>query len=106
MKLDHIRTMLAARSSGWAFPIAIKRDAMTAISELGVDQAAQAIRAGELTAEALAEALPGGLPPGRGAGAGLAGGRASQLNAFIGLGPGRVRAAAVRADEQRRRGER
>src|SRR5215475_1061335 len=66
---------------------------MVEISELGVAQAAQAIRDGELTAEDLAEAL-------------LARCAASKLNAFISLEPGRVRAAAVRADEQRRRGER
>src|SRR5262245_42345521 len=87
-----MRTMLATRSRG-GLPPRNEEDQMVEISELGVGQAAQAIRDGELTAEDLAEEL-------------LARCAASKLNAFISLEPGRVRAAAVRADEQRRRGER
>lgn len=67
---------------------------MTAISDLGVREAAQAIRAGELTAEALAEALLARCAS------------ASSLNLFITLEPETVRAAARRADQRRRRGER
>jgi indoleacetamide hydrolase len=67
---------------------------MEAFSELGVREAAQAIRAGELTAEALAEALLARCSA------------AAQLNAFISLEPDRVRAAARRADQQRQRGDR
>jgi mandelamide amidase len=71
-----------------------KRDLMEALCELGVREAAQAIRAGELTAEALVEALLARCAA------------ASPLNAFISLEPDRARAAARRADEHRRRGDR
>jgi indoleacetamide hydrolase len=67
---------------------------MTAISDLGVSEAAQAIRAGDLTAEALAEALLARCAS------------ASSLNLFITLEPESVRAAARRADQHRQRGER
>ncbi len=67
---------------------------MAAISELGVREAAEAIRTGELTAEALAEALLARCAS------------ASSLNAFISLEPDSVRAAARRADQHRRRGGR
>ena len=63
-------------------------------SELGVAQAAAAIRAGDLTAQALAEALLARCAA------------AASLNAFISLEPDRVRAAALRADQQRARGDR
>jgi len=62
--------------------------------ELGVAQAATAIRAGDLTAQALAEALLERCAT------------AASLNAFISLEPDRVRAAALRADQQRARGDR
>ena len=67
---------------------------MAAISELGVREAAEAIRTGELMAEALAEALLARCAS------------ASSLNAFISLEPDSVRAAARRADQHRRRGGR
>jgi Asp-tRNA(Asn)/Glu-tRNA(Gln) amidotransferase A subunit family amidase len=67
---------------------------MAVLSELGVREASAAIRTGELTAEALAEALLARCAS------------ASSLNAFISLEPDRVRAAARRADERRRRGDR
>jgi indoleacetamide hydrolase len=67
---------------------------MAAVAELGVGDAAEAIRNGDLTAEALAEALLTRCAA------------ASTLNAFISLDPDRVRAAARRADQQRLRGER
>jgi Asp-tRNA(Asn)/Glu-tRNA(Gln) amidotransferase A subunit family amidase len=84
--------MLATQSVGCAFFAHKTRDPMAVIFELGVSAAAQAMRAGEITAEALADAL-------------LARCAASQINAFISLEPERVRAAARAADEQRRRGE-
>ena len=67
---------------------------MIALAELGVGDAAAAIRAGEITAEALAEALLARCAA------------AASLNAFISLDPDTVRAAARRADTQRQRGER
>ena len=67
---------------------------MEAFHELGVRKAAQAIRTGDLTAEALVEALL------------VRCAAASQLNAFISLEPDRVRVAARRADQQRERGDR
>jgi Asp-tRNA(Asn)/Glu-tRNA(Gln) amidotransferase A subunit family amidase len=67
---------------------------MVAIAELGVRDAAEMLRAGDLTAEALAEALLARCAA------------ASPLNAFISLVPDRVRAAARQADEHRQRGER
>ena len=67
---------------------------MVALAELGVGDAAAAIRAGEITAEALAEALLARCAA------------AASLNAFISLDPDTVRAAARRADTQRQRGER
>ena len=66
---------------------------MVAVSELGVREAAETLRAGDLTAEALAEALLARCAA------------ASMLNAFISLEPDRVRAAARRADQRRQRGE-
>ena len=66
---------------------------MVAVSELGVREAAETLRAGDLTAEALAEALLARCAA------------ASMLNAFISLEPDRVRAAARRADQHRQRGE-
>src|SRR5437899_674250 len=66
---------------------------MAALFELGVREAAQAIRTGAQTAEALADAL-------------LARCAASPLNAFISLEPDRLRAAARGADQCRQRGER
>jgi mandelamide amidase len=65
---------------------------MAALYELSVRELAQAIRAGDLTSEALADALLARCAA------------ASSLNAFIALEPERVRAAARRADEHRRRG--
>jgi indoleacetamide hydrolase len=67
---------------------------MVAVSELGVGEAAAALRAGDLTAEALAEALL------------VRCAAQSQLNAFISLEPDKVRATARRADQRRQRGER
>jgi len=67
---------------------------MAALAELGVRDAAAAIHAGEITAEALAEALL------------VRCAAAASLNAFISLDPDAVRAAARRADSQRQRGER
>jgi indoleacetamide hydrolase len=67
---------------------------MVAVFELGVGEAAAALRAGDLTAEALAEALLARCAA------------ASPLNAFISLEPDKVRAAARRADQRRQRGER
>jgi indoleacetamide hydrolase len=64
-----------------------------AVSELGVGEAAEALRAGDLTAEALAEALLARCAA------------QSRLNAFISLEPDKVRAAARRADQRRQRGE-
>src|SRR5438132_14012687 len=66
---------------------------MAALFELGVREAAQAIRTGAQTAEALAEVL-------------LARCAASPLNAFISLEADRLRAAARAADQRRQRGER
>src|SRR6266404_427027 len=66
---------------------------MVALFELGARRAADAVRNGEQTAEALAEAL-------------LARCAASPLNAFISLAADRLRAAARAADQRRRRGER
>src|SRR5262245_23778957 len=67
---------------------------MAALTELGVGEAATALRTGAATAEALAEALLARCAS------------AASLNAFISLEGDRVRAAARRADEQRRRGDR
>jgi mandelamide amidase len=67
---------------------------MAALAELGVRDAAAAIRAGEITAEALAETLLARCAA------------AAALNAFITLDPDAVRAAARQADIQRQRGER
>jgi len=66
---------------------------MAALTELGVGEAATALRTGAATAEALAEALLARCAS------------ASSLHAFISLEPDKVRAAARRADECRRRGE-
>src|SRR6476620_3257386 len=66
---------------------------MAALFELGVRGAANALRNGELTAEALAEAL-------------VARCAASPLNTFISLEADHLRAAARSADQRRRRGER
>lgn len=67
---------------------------MAALHELGVGEAAAAIRAGKITAEELADAL-------------LSRAAAStRLNAFITLDPDRVRVAAREADRQRRSGAR
>src|SRR5262249_32105245 len=66
---------------------------MVALFELGARRAADALRNGEQTAEALAEAL-------------LARCAASPLNAFITLEAERLRAAARAADQRRQRGER
>src|SRR3989442_3253787 len=66
---------------------------MVALFELGARRAADAVRNGEQTAEALAEAL-------------LARCAASPLNAFISLEADRLRAAARAADQRRQRGER
>src|SRR5262245_24140771 len=66
---------------------------MVALFELGARRAADALRNGEHTAEALAEAL-------------LARCAASPLNAFITLEAERLRAAARAADQRRQRGER
>ena len=66
---------------------------MAALFELGARRAADAVRNGEHTAEALAEAL-------------LARCAASPLNAFITLEAERLRAAARAADQRRQRGER
>src|SRR5262245_10574434 len=65
---------------------------MAALFELGARRAADALRNGEQTAEALAEAL-------------LARCAASPLNAFITLEAEHLRAAARAADQRRRRGE-
>jgi indoleacetamide hydrolase len=70
-----------------------KGNPMTALFELGVREAAEAIRTGAQTAEALAEALLARCAA------------ASPLNAFISLEPDRLRAAARGADQRRRRGE-
>ena len=67
---------------------------MALISELGVREAADAIRTGGLTAETLADTLLARCAA------------AASLNAFITLAPDDVRAAARRADEHRRRGGR
>src|SRR5262249_5852440 len=66
---------------------------MVALFELGARRAADAVRNGEQTAEALVEAL-------------LARCTASPLNAFISLEADRLRAAARAADQRRQRGER
>jgi Asp-tRNA(Asn)/Glu-tRNA(Gln) amidotransferase A subunit family amidase len=67
---------------------------MVAPEELGVREAAEAIRSGALSAEALAEALLARCAA------------AAPLNAFISLEPDRVRAEARRAEQQRQRGDR
>jgi len=67
---------------------------MVAPEDLGVSEAAAAIRNGALRAEALAEALLRRCAA------------AAPLNAFISLEPDRVRLAARRADQQRQRGDR
>src|SRR5215510_7946886 len=72
---------------------ATEGELMVALFELGARRAAEAIRNGERTAEALAEAL-------------LARCAASPLNAFITLEAERLRAAARAADQWRQRGER
>jgi indoleacetamide hydrolase len=65
---------------------------MPALHDLGVGEAAKAIRAGEITAEKLADAL-------------LARAAATKdLGAFITLDPARVREAAQKADQQRAAG--
>ena len=65
---------------------------MAALHDLGVGEAAKAIRAGEITAEKLADAL-------------LARAAANKdLGAFITLDPARVREAARKADHQRAAG--
>ena len=62
---------------------------VTELSELGVAEVAEALRAGDVTAERLADAL-------------LARAAANaHLNAFITLDPGQVRAAARAADQRR-----
>jgi indoleacetamide hydrolase len=66
---------------------------MVALFELSAKRAADAVRNGEQTAEALAEAL-------------LARCAASPLNTFISLEADRLRAAARAADQRRQRGER
>jgi mandelamide amidase len=65
---------------------------MAALLELGVTEAAEALRTGALTAEALTEALLASCVT------------AAPLNAFISLEPDNVRADARRADQQRQRG--
>src|SRR5262245_7718294 len=67
---------------------------MVALFELGARRAADAVRNGEQTAEALAEALLARCAA------------ASPLNAFISLEADRLRAAARAADQRRQRGER
>jgi indoleacetamide hydrolase len=67
---------------------------MAAPFELGVAEAAAAIRTGDLSAEALADALLARCAA------------ATSLNAFISLEPDRVRADAQRADQRRARGDR
>jgi mandelamide amidase len=67
---------------------------MLALAELGAAEAAAAIRAGDISAQALADALLDRCT------------RAASLNAFISLDPDAVRAAARSADQQRQRGER
>jgi indoleacetamide hydrolase len=67
---------------------------MVALTELGAAEAAAAIRAGDVSAQALVEALLDRCA------------RAAPLNAFINLDPDAVRAAAREADQRRRRGER
>jgi len=64
---------------------------MPALHELGVAEAAAAIRSGALSAQALAEALLARSAT------------AAPLNAFISLEPERVRAAARAADDLRDR---
>ena len=65
---------------------------MPALHDLGIGEAAKAIRTGEITAEKLADAL-------------LARAAANKdLNAFIALEPDRVREAARKADQQRAAG--
>ena len=67
---------------------------MVALTELGAAEAAAAIRAGDVSAQALVETLLDRCA------------RAAPLNAFISLDPDAVRAAAREADQRRRRGER
>src|SRR5258705_1515526 len=67
---------------------------MVALFELGARGAADAVRNGEQTAEALAEALLARCAA------------ASPLNAFISFEADRLRAAARTADQRRQRGER
>src|SRR5437899_11317042 len=64
---------------------------MVALFELGARRAADAVRNGEQTAEALAEALLARCAA------------ASPLNAFISLEADRLRAAARAADQRRQR---
>ena len=72
----------------------IEGELMVALFELGARRAADAVRNGEHTAEALAEALLARCTA------------ASPLNAFISLEADRLRAAARAADQRRQRGER
>ncbi|MGH6989695.1 MAG: indoleacetamide hydrolase [Stellaceae bacterium] len=65
---------------------------MTELSDLGVGEAAAAIRAGEISAERLADALL------------VRAAANSHLNAFITLDPAQVRAAVREADRQRAAG--
>src|SRR5215470_9933405 len=67
---------------------------MASLAELGVREAAEALRAGDVAAEALAGALLARCAS------------ASALNAFISLEPDKVRAAARGADQHRQRGGR
>jgi indoleacetamide hydrolase len=67
---------------------------MLALAELGAAEAAAAIRAGDISAQALVDALLDRCT------------RAASLNAFISLDPDAVRAAARSADRQRQRGKR
>src|SRR5262245_57521876 len=66
---------------------------MAAVFDLAVSVAAEAIRTGDLSAEALADALLARCEA------------AARLNAFISLDPDRLRAAARHADQLRSRGE-
>src|SRR5262252_5409227 len=63
---------------------------MASLAELGVREAAEALRAGDVAAEALLARCAS----------------ASALNAFISLEPDKVRAAARGADQHRQRGGR
>ena len=67
---------------------------MDALADLGAKEAADRLRAGDVTAEALTEALLARCAA------------AGPLNAFITLEPDKVRAAACHADQRRQRGDR